>query len=74
LGLSGFAKTDEAAADRPKNPSNVSSEVSAAAPNPQPVSQRNSRRVRPQKSRLSFFDMTFFNHNDTTSTTTKGTE
>src|SRR5688572_3631645 len=36
---------------RGRKPSPASSEVSAAAPKPQPVSQRNSRRVRPQKLR-----------------------
>jgi hypothetical protein len=49
----------EAADARGNNPSPANSEVSAAAPNPQPVSQRNSRRVRPQKLRpaeLDFMD------------------
>jgi hypothetical protein len=41
----------EAAAARGRNPSLVSSDVNAAAPKPQPVSQRNSRLVRPQKLR-----------------------
>src|SRR5258705_4123676 len=39
----------EAAEARCRNPSLVNSELSAAAPKPQPVSQRNSRRVRRQK-------------------------
>src|SRR5258705_5676156 len=41
----------EAAEARCRNPSLVKSELSAAAPKPQPVSQRNSRRVRRQKLR-----------------------
>src|SRR5882762_4338630 len=41
----------EAAEARCRNPSLANSELSAAAPKPQPVSQRNSRRVRRQKLR-----------------------
>src|SRR5215218_6423431 len=53
---SGLAKVDAADARDVKNPSVERSDVSAAAPNPQPVSQRNSRRVRPQKL-FCFFDI-----------------
>src|SRR3954451_7418724 len=49
LGASGLANCAAACADFVKKPSAESNDVSAAAPKPQPVSQRNSRRVRPQK-------------------------
>src|SRR3954447_6086442 len=59
FGTSGLAAGSDAAARLGKNPSIERSDVSAAAPKPQPVSQRNSRRVRPQKSRFGFVDMGF---------------
>src|SRR3954462_8648311 len=49
FGTSGLLNCVAARAALVKNPSAESKEVSAAAPKPQPVSQRNSRRVRPQK-------------------------
>ncbi len=48
-GASGFAGAMDDGVCARKKPSPNNSDVSAAAPNPQPVSQRNSRRVRPQK-------------------------
>src|SRR5882757_21170 len=45
----------EAAEARCRNPSPANSELNAAAPKPQPVSQRNSRRVRRQKLRPAEF-------------------
>jgi hypothetical protein len=56
FGMSGLAAVVDAAAVRAKKPSSDKNEVSAAAPNPQPVSHRNSRRVRPQKSRTGFLE------------------
>src|SRR4051812_37965949 len=57
LGASGFCGCGEAQAAALKKPSPASREVRAAAPNPQPVSQRNSRRVRRQKVLRSADDM-----------------
>jgi hypothetical protein len=48
-GVSGLADKVAPLAAGAKKPSAPSSDVSAAAPNPQPVSHKNSRRVRPQK-------------------------
>ena len=45
------ASVSEVAVARGRKPSFPNSALSAAAPKPQPVSQRNSRRVRPQKLR-----------------------
>src|SRR5689334_13775283 len=53
LGASGL-RNGSAAAARPKNPSAESRPVSATAPKPAPVSQRNSRRVRRQNWQASF--------------------
>src|SRR4051812_21014602 len=49
FGASGFGNCVAARAAPVKKPSAESKDVSAAAPKPHPVSQRNSRRVRPQK-------------------------
>ncbi len=51
LAAKGLVHSDSAADALPKKPSPASIDVSAAAPKPPPVCQRNSRRVRPQKSR-----------------------
>src|SRR3954470_19790800 len=57
LGASGLANCGAASARCEKKPSTDSSDVSAAAPKPQPVSQRNSRRVRPQNSPRALVDI-----------------
>jgi hypothetical protein len=54
FGASGLANelvADDAKVRRAKKPSPESSDTSAAAPKPQPLSHRNSRRVRRQKFR-----------------------
>src|SRR6478672_11032189 len=57
LRANGLANCGPASARCEKKPSPDRSEASAAAPKPQPVSHRNSRRVRPQKSRRALEDM-----------------
>src|SRR5256885_2059901 len=57
LGASGLANCAAACADFVTKPSAESNDVSAAAPKPQPVFQRNSRRVRPQKFFRALFDI-----------------